>query len=680
MSVNLRGLFMLLTACMGWAQTTWYVDDDACPGPGSGTQQDPFCSIQVAINAAVDLDAIEVAAGSYSESLDFIGKNVIVVGIAGAGVTSIDGGLVGDVVTFANGESPTARIEGFTITNGLRGVVCDGSSHPTIEGNVIMGNMGAGVVCANSSHPTINSNEIVGNTSPSSGGGIVCGNGSHPLIQNNLISGNTSLLDWAWAGGGGIWLSASSPTIRGNNITDNTAVSVGGGIYCYFGSAPLIEWNLIANNSATSGLTGRGGGIACRLAGSTPTIKNNTIHGNSAAVMAGGVLNEVSSTPVINCILWGNFPSQIDGGSSASVSYSDVQGGWFGTGNINADPFFVDAPGGDFRLQDGSPCIDAGDPNSDPDCDGSSVDIGAISAALCGPFWLQSPVNNNWYISTDGVVTWADAEAQAQSWGGHLATVRSQAENDWLLANFASDGHLYWIGYHDSVVEGQFEWASEETPGYENWRAGEPDDLNGADWAAISPVTGTWLDETFLPERPGIVEVISDDCDGDGLPDAYQIALEPWLDWNGDGVLDYCATSNYCSTNPNSSGVVAVIGASGSPVVAESTFTLEAWDLPLNEFGYFLASESPAFVPNFGGSDGNLCIGAPQYRFNNPIDGGQVLNSGSTGTMSFTLDLDLLPQGIKFDPGETWYFQLWFRDFTTGPTSNTTDGSEVLFR
>ena len=294
--------------------------------------------------------------------------------------------------------------------------------------------------------------------------------------------------------------------------------------------------------------------------------------------------------------------------------------------------------------------------------------------------WDQSPLNGHWYCALDTALTWAQAEAQAQAWGGHLTTVRNHAENDWLLANYASDGSLYWIGYHDSVVEGQFEWSSGETPGYENWRAGEPDDLNGADWAVISPVTGTWLDETFLPERLGIVEVISDDCDGNGLPDAFEIAVAPWLDWNGDGVLDSCATSNYCSTNPNSSGLVAVIGASGSPVVTENTFTLEAWALPVNEFGYFLASESVAFVPNFGGSDGNLCVGAPQYRFNNPSDGGQVLNSGATGTMSFTLNLDGLPQGISFDPGETWYFQLWFRDFTTGPTSNTTDGIEVLFR
>ena len=49
------------------------------------------------------------------------------------------------------------------------------------------------------------------------------------------------------------------------------------------------------------------------------------------------------------------------------------------------------------------------------------------------------------------------------------------------------------------------------------------------------------------------------------------------------------------------------------------------------------------------------------------------------GEMVFGPDLTNLP-GIVLQPGDTLYFQLWFRDFTTGPTSNTTDGVEVMFR
>ena len=194
-----------------------------------------------------------------------------------------------------------------------------------------------------------------------------------------------------------------------------------------------------------------------------------------------------------------------------------------------------------------------------------------------------------------------------------------------------------------------------------------------------SEFTGICLDcnDNGAPDWDDIANGTSDDCNGNGRPDECEIDEDPGMDWNGDGVLDSCSTSNYCTANPNSTGAGAVIGASGSPVVSDDTFALEAWDLPLNEYGYFLTSQSTAFIPSFGGSDGNLCIGPPQYRFNDPASGGQVLNSGATGTMSLTLDFGLLPNGVNLAPGETWFFQLWFRDVFS---SNTTDGIEVLFR
>jgi hypothetical protein len=68
-----------------------------------------------------------------------------------------------------------------------------------------------------------------------------------------------------------------------------------------------------------------------------------------------------SNVTVVNSILW-NGSDQIYNcdGSTISISYSDVQGGYPGTGNIDADPLFVNAAGGDLHLGEGSPCIDAG--------------------------------------------------------------------------------------------------------------------------------------------------------------------------------------------------------------------------------------------------------------------------------------------------------------------------------
>ncbi|MDP6940320.1 MAG: hypothetical protein QF848_15965, partial [Planctomycetota bacterium] len=170
------------------------------------------------------------------------------------------------------------------------------------------------------------------------------------------------------------------------------------------------------------------------------------------------------------------------------------------------------------------------------------------------------------------------------------------------------------------------------------------------------------------------------DCDGNGVLDTCDIMGDPTLDWNGDGVLDVCTPPNYCTANPNSTGQIAVMSVSGSPIITDNNFTLIASQMPNWEYGYFLMAETQGFIPNVGGSGGNLCLGFPFYRFNNFKNGtGAVLSSGSNGTFSFTPNLTNLPQNVTFMIGETWDFQAWYRDGAAS-TSNFTDGIEVMFR
>jgi parallel beta-helix repeat protein len=128
--------------------------------------------------------------------------------------------------------------------------------------------------------------------------------------------------------------------------------------------------------------------------------------------------NEISSSTVTNCILWGNSPDEIyNNSSSPTVSYCDVQGG-YGEGegnNIDADPCFADAASGDFHLLFGSPCIDAGTnsaaslPSTDFEGDNriinGIVDMGA-DEYICDPAILPSPADGASMVSVDVQLSW----------------------------------------------------------------------------------------------------------------------------------------------------------------------------------------------------------------------------------------------------------------------------------
>ncbi len=87
---NLICAVTLLVVSTAQADTI-YVDVN-CPGPGNGTIGDPYCSIQIAIDNAVDTDEIVVAPGTYLEGIDFLGMAVTLRSADGADVTIIDGG------------------------------------------------------------------------------------------------------------------------------------------------------------------------------------------------------------------------------------------------------------------------------------------------------------------------------------------------------------------------------------------------------------------------------------------------------------------------------------------------------------------------------------------------------------------------------------------------------------
>lgn len=296
-----------------------------------------YTSIQAAINAATNGKDILVHNGIYQENIDFLGKAITVRTTEGA---VIDGSNSGNVVTFNSGESSNSVLDGFTITNGSA-------------------TYGGGIYCSSSSSPLISNCIIFSNLGSIDGGGFYL-TSSSPSIQNCIVKDNT--VNYS---GGGFCILWSSPTIANCTISNN----IGSGITCGTDSHSYIVNCLITNNTYSPN-TDSGGGLGC--GGGNPLVVNSTITSNLASTYGGGIyLQDSCSATVINSIAWGNknesggtYSTEIfirDGNSSIDITYSDIQGGYTGTGNIDSDPLFVG--GGDYHLYSGSPCIDAASSN-----------------------------------------------------------------------------------------------------------------------------------------------------------------------------------------------------------------------------------------------------------------------------------------------------------------------------
>ncbi|MBO9368262.1 MAG: hypothetical protein J7555_05865 [Chloroflexi bacterium] len=194
------------------------------------------------------------------------------------------------------------------------------------------------------SQTTLTNVTFSGNSANNSGGGMYSA-ASKLRLTNVTFSGNS-----AYYRGGGMYNHVSSPSLVNVTFSGNTAILYGGGMY----------------NGGNSDI------------GSNPRLTNVTFSGNSANSKGGGMYNQKSNPTLTNVILWGdsapNGPEIYNDSSTPVVTYSDVQGGYAGTGNINADPLFVNAAGGNLHLQLPSPAIDAGN-NSAPGLNGVTTDL-----------------------------------------------------------------------------------------------------------------------------------------------------------------------------------------------------------------------------------------------------------------------------------------------------------------
>ena len=294
------------------------------------------------------------------------------------------------------------------------GGMCNDSSSPTITNCTFIGNSAyyyGGGMCNYHSSPTVTNCTFSGNSANYYGGGMANRDYSSPTVTNCTFSGNSA--NW---GGGGMRNESSSPAVTNCIFIGNTAN--GGGGMSNHGSSLMVTNCTFSGNTATyyGGDHYYGGGGMSNI-GNSPIVTNCTFSGNSAYADGGGMYNQDSSPTLTNCTFSDNisqngpalacyhsshqsYPSSVtmanciiwngpdwlwNNDNFITITYSDVEGGWTGTGNIDTDPCFVDPNGPDgiagtdddnLRLLSGSPCIDAGNNDSVPpdyaDLDGDS--------------------------------------------------------------------------------------------------------------------------------------------------------------------------------------------------------------------------------------------------------------------------------------------------------------------
>jgi predicted outer membrane repeat protein len=251
-----------------------------------------------------------------------------------------------------------------------------------------------------------------GNSALNVGGGMYNEVNSTPELTNVTFTANSA------ASGSAMYNTSSSPALLDVTFSDNTgsAGSRGGAMVNDLGSSPSLAHVTFANNSVAFT-----GGAMLNASNSNPSLVNVTFAGNSssdkggaiynwesspslkhvtmsgnASNAGGAIYNDQNSNPsIVNSILYGDTGGEIVNNSgTALVTYSIVQGGYAGVGNIDQDPVLgpLQDNGGftqTMALGPGSPALDAGDNAYCPSTDqrgvtrpqGSGCDIGAYEYA-----------------------------------------------------------------------------------------------------------------------------------------------------------------------------------------------------------------------------------------------------------------------------------------------------------
>ena len=353
---------------------------------GCGTTSEPCQTISYTVNTrAGEGDTLLISAGTYAENLRIEGITLTLQGgyaagsqwMQNGGETILDGNNAGRTVEIFNNNSV---LENLTIIHGQApeeqcwgGGLWISGGDVTIRSAAITNNTagcsGGGLEVNIDLGPTtltIEDSVISGNVSGDHGGGLTAwGAVSLALIRTTVADNLASNNDQTAGTGGAIAIqNGATVAVEDSILRDNSASTHGGAL-------DIMESTLVISNTLLTGNSAANINVLALNNGSGATFHNSTIAGNNPqgaqAILAFDP--EASTLELVNSIMWDNALNiQWDGPTgNVAVSYSDIQGGWYGAGNLNEDPLFIGVD--DYHLQAGSPAIDSGTNAGAPDYD-----------------------------------------------------------------------------------------------------------------------------------------------------------------------------------------------------------------------------------------------------------------------------------------------------------------------